>query len=175
MVHSLLLTLSNFLPHLLPSLGFLLPPPSPLSHPHPSSPSFLPPFSLPPISHPLLGFIPPSYPPLAFFPLLPLSHPPLPFFFHPPSILQPSFSFHFPPPIAFSLPPPPQKKNPLLAFIPPLPPLTWLRDSNVKYIEEQAVERGRYCLDTVSTSAITTSVSSTFFCTSAASFFRFSS
>jgi hypothetical protein len=42
-------------------------------------------------------------------------------------------------------------------------------------MEEQAVERGRYCWETASTSAMTTSVSSTFLCTSAASFFKFSS
>lgn len=41
-------------------------------------------------------------------------------------------------------------------------------------MEEQADERGKYCWETCSTSAITTSVSSTFFCTSAASFFRLS-
>ena len=51
---------------------------------------------------------------------------------------------------------------------------TWLSDSSVKYMEEQVAERGRYCCEMVSTSAITTSVSSTFLYTSAASRFNLS-
>ena len=50
--------------------------------------------------------------------------------------------------------------------------LTWLSDSSVKYMDEHAAERGRYCWETDSTSDITTSVSSTFFWTSAASRFK---
>ena len=38
---------------------------------------------------------------------------------------------------------------------------TWLSDSRVKYIDEQAVDSGRYCWETLSTSSMTVPVSST--------------